>query len=66
MGMALDEPRENDEVFNNDGITYVIDKTLFEQVKPIKVDFVDSPFGSGFSIQANLLMGASCGSSCSC
>jgi len=42
--MALDEPRENDEVFDSDGITYVIDKGLFDQVKPIKVDFVDSAF----------------------
>jgi len=66
LGMALDEPRENDEVFDSDGITYVIDKGLFDQVKPIKVDFVDSAFGSGFSIQSNLAMGASCGSSCSC
>ena len=66
LGMALDEPRENDEVFDSDGITYVIDKGLLDQVKPIKVDFVDSAFGSGFSIQSNLAMGASCGSCCSC
>ncbi len=64
--MALDEQRDNDAVFDDRGITYVIDKGLFEQIKPIKVDFVDSPFGSGFSIQSNMVMGAACGSSCSC
>ena len=66
MGMVLDELREHDEIFDDNGITYVIDRGLFDQVKPIKVDFVDSPFGPGFSIQSSLAMGASCGSSCSC
>jgi len=66
LGMVLDEPGENDEVFDSDGITYLIDKNLFDKVKPIKVDFVASAFGSGFSIQSNLVMRASCGSSCSC
>ncbi len=66
MGMALDEQRENDQVFDEAGITYVIDKNLFEQVKPIKVDFVNSPLGSGFSISSSMSFGGGCGSSCSC
>ena len=64
--MVLDEPRENDKIFDDKGVTYVIDKGLFERVKPIKVDFVNSAFGSGFSIQSRLAMGGSCGGACSC
>jgi iron-sulfur cluster assembly protein len=64
--MALDEQHDEDEVFSTEGITYVIAKDLYNQVKPIKVDFVNSAFGSGFSISSNLAMGGGCGSSCSC
>jgi iron-sulfur cluster assembly protein len=68
--MALDEPKEDDQVFEMNDLTYMINKELFEQVKPISVDFVETPMGSGFSIQSNLNAaggcGSSCGSSCSC
>ncbi len=63
MGMALDEPKEDDQVFDESGITYVINKELFEQVKPIQVDYVQTPRGAGYRITANLAKG--CGS-CSC
>jgi iron-sulfur cluster assembly protein len=68
--MALDEPKENDKVVENNGITYMINQDLFEQVKPISVDFADSAYGSGFNIKSNLKReGGGCGSgssSCSC
>lgn len=64
--MALDEPGEADHVFDDRGLKYVIDKMLFEQVKPIKLDYVDSPMGSGFNIASNLKSETSCGGSCSC
>jgi Fe-S cluster assembly iron-binding protein IscA len=49
--MALDEPQENDEVIKDNGITYLIDKELLDQAKPINVDFVAA-------------CGSSCGTSC--
>jgi Fe-S cluster assembly iron-binding protein IscA len=61
--MALDESREDDEVFKESGITYAVNKQLFEQVKPINIDFVNTPRGSGYRISANLAK--ECGS-CSC
>jgi len=64
--MALDEPRENDESFENSGISYVIEKDLLERVQPVKVDYVTSAFGSGFKIDSSLVSGGGCGSSCSC
>ena len=62
--MALDEPREDDEIIEDNNINYLIKKELFEQAKPINVDF-DSAMGSGFSISSQLNTGATCGTSCS-
>lgn len=64
--MALDESRDNDEVFDDRGLKYVVDKELYDRVKPIKVDYVSSPYGSGFSISSSMAAGSGCGGSCSC
>jgi len=64
LRMTLDQPQENDETFHDQGLTFLIDKQLFEQVKPIKIDYVRtaSDDGDGFSISANLSKGVSSGS----
>jgi iron-sulfur cluster assembly protein len=64
--MALDEPKDDDEIVNNNGITFLVNKQLLEQVKPVKVDFVESTYGSGFSISSNLAKGGTCGSCSTC
>jgi iron-sulfur cluster assembly protein len=61
--MALDEPKEDDQVFDESGITYIVNKQLFEQVKPIQIDFLKTDGGSGYRISANL---AKVRGSCSC
>lgn len=63
LGMVLDEPLTDDEVFKKDGITYAINKQLYEQVNPIQVDYIETAKGSGYRITSNLQK--SCGS-CSC
>lgn len=52
--MALDESQEKDLVFTDRDIQFLIDKDLFEEVKPIRVDFVDSFRGSGFKLTSSL------------
>jgi len=64
--MALDESRENDQVFDDRGLTYVVEKALYENIKPIRVDYVNSAMGSGFNISSSMAIGQSCGGSCSC
>jgi Fe-S cluster assembly iron-binding protein IscA len=65
--MALDEPGKDDEVFDKEGTKFVIEKDIFDQAKPINVDYVESPQGSGFRVTSSLsAAGASCGSGCSC
>ncbi len=66
IGMGLDEPEENDEIIKDNGVTYLIEKTLLDQVKPISVDFVESERGSGFSISSSLPKGEGCKSCSSC
>ena len=66
LGMALDEPLEDDEILKDNGMTYLINKELFEQAKPINIDFTESEMGSGFSISSSMEAGDACGGSCSC
>jgi Fe-S cluster assembly iron-binding protein IscA len=64
--MALDEPKEGDETFKKDGLTFIINKEVLELAKPIAVDFVSTQHGSGFRLTSSLDTGSSCGKSCSC
>jgi Fe-S cluster assembly iron-binding protein IscA len=64
--MALDEPQEADVTYVEQGVTFAIEKGLFETVKPIRVDYVESAEGSGFHLSSSLATGGGCGSSCDC
>ena len=68
MRLVLDEPKDNDEKFEVDGLTYLIDKDLGVQSGAVKVDYVDNGWQAGFVLSAAnpLGGGGSCGSSCSC
>ena len=61
--MVPDEPHDDDMTFNDKGLTFLVRKELFERLKPIRVDYVDSPMGSGFRISSNLTK--ACGPCCS-
>jgi Fe-S cluster assembly iron-binding protein IscA len=62
--MALDEPMKEDLEFSDRDVKFIIDKKLFEEVKPINVDFVESAAGSGFKLTSSLAAGAGCEGSC--
>ena len=71
--MALDESQESDEVFDEDGLTFVIDRALLQIAKPIRVDFAMTHKGAEFAISSAILENTcslakdihSCQSSCS-
>jgi len=48
--LALDEPKETDEVFEINDVTFLVDKALKKYVKAIKVDYNDAGWRPGFSI----------------
>jgi iron-sulfur cluster assembly protein len=53
--MALDEQKEDDEVFTERGVTFVIEKALFERVKPIRIGYTHSILGSGYTLESELM-----------
>jgi iron-sulfur cluster assembly protein len=63
--MALDEPKDTDNVFDIDGFKYIVDKELMKEADPIKVDF--SGFGFHIDCGINFEEGCSaCGTSTAC
>jgi Fe-S cluster assembly iron-binding protein IscA len=58
--MALDEPRDNDLTFIDQGITFAIEKKVFDEVRPIRIDYVESPTGSGFQLKSSLPSSGCC------
>jgi Fe-S cluster assembly iron-binding protein IscA len=55
--MALDEQKDNDEVFAEKGATFVIEKALFDRVKPIRIGYTHSTLGSGYTLESELMKG---------
>ena len=75
LGLALDEEKTTDELFNLEHLTFIVEKNLLQQCGGITVDYLDAGSRSGFSISCtNPLPGAgggcssgSCGSGgCGC
>ena len=60
MGMALDEPKETDEVFDGDGFKVVADRHLLEEMGGVTVAYQSSAFGSGFVIRPKGAHSGSC------
>lgn len=42
--MALDEQRDNDEIYEVEGFQYLVDKEFLEKAQPIKVDYIVNGF----------------------
>lgn len=38
FGVALEKQRKNDEILNEKGFTFIIEKKIWDQLKPIKID----------------------------
>ncbi|QCQ22466.1 hypothetical protein FDQ92_10010 [Desulfoglaeba alkanexedens ALDC] len=66
--MVLDEPNDNDEVFEVNGFTMIVEKALMDLTQALTVDYVDYGMMSGFRIdcQVPIGTGGGCGTSCSC
>ena len=59
LAMALDEPKETDDVYDVNGFQFIMDKDFGERAKPVKVDFL----GYGFRIESSIEFNQ--GSACS-
>jgi Fe-S cluster assembly iron-binding protein IscA len=56
--MALDEQKENDDVFTVKDVTFIVENKLFERVKPIYIGYTHSTLGSGFTLKSELMKDA--------
>lgn len=52
--MALDKQKIDDESFTDREITFLVEKKLFEKVKPIRIGFTHSTLGLGYTIESEL------------
>ncbi len=64
LGLMMDEVKEGDETITNRGIQYVINKDLLYVERPLKIDFVEGPGGSGFRVTSSLTGRSGFGGSC--
>lgn len=72
--MVLDEPKDTDDSYDIDGLTYLIDKDLAQKSGDVKVDFVDNGWQQGFMVSSAMPLdggggcsgGCDSGGSCSC
>ncbi|MBU1232102.1 MAG: IscA/HesB family protein [Proteobacteria bacterium] len=71
LGLAVDEAKESDKVFDHDGVSFVVDKELSVSCGAIKVDFIVDKSGcgcggGGFAVTSEkAIAGGNSGCSCS-
>ena len=59
MGLVLDEQKENDEVFEEGGLKFVVGNDL-DQFEGFKVEYSNSFLKKGFSVSIIGMSGGSC------
>lgn len=66
LGLALDEPKDNDKTFEFNDLNFLIEESLLNSTGGVKVDYIDAGQRSGFSITSTNPMGGGGCSSGSC
>ena len=62
--LALDKAKEDDHVFDHEGIAVLVDKVSMQFVFGSEVDYVDGLQGAGFTVNnPNVVAACGCGSS---
>ncbi|MGB7588431.1 MAG: iron-sulfur cluster insertion protein ErpA [Solirubrobacterales bacterium] len=62
--LAFDRPKDDDHVFEVDGVAVVVDKTSMQFVFGSEVDYVEGLQGAGFQVNnPNVVAACGCGSS---
>ena len=62
--MALDEPKDDDSVQDENGFQLIIQQSLLDQTGGLSVDFLTGPLRKGFQIQASSQSGGCSSSGC--
>lgn len=62
LALALDEQKSGDQIIEVDGYSFLMDEPLFEQARPVTVDFDQQ---MGFAVQSNMKFPENTGGGCS-
>jgi len=63
LGLALDEPKENDKVYDENELTFLVEDSLLETCGDINVEYIEAGPRSGFGISStNPIGGGGCSS----
>lgn len=63
--MALDESKDNDATYQENGITFLVDNGLLKTTGEIKIDYINDGYRSGFAISSAIPVGGGgCKSGC--
>jgi Fe-S cluster assembly iron-binding protein IscA len=60
FGLSFGKKNDNDVVYKSGGLTFLIDKALLQESKPIRIDYADGTPGVKFSISSSLGSTATC------
>ena len=60
-GMALDQPKDGDEILDHGGVQFLIDPASTEKLRGSTVDYHDGPEGVGFRIKNSAPPQGGCG-----
>ncbi|MCK9175955.1 MAG: IscA/HesB family protein [Desulforhopalus sp.] len=68
LGLALDEPKDNDKTYDKENLKFLVEADLFDTTGDITVDYVEAGTNSGFGITSEKSVGGGscCGSCGSC
>ena len=62
--LALDEKRDDDQIFDHEGIPLIVDPASLRYVDGSQVDYTESLMGAGFEVKnPNVVASCGCGSS---
>jgi len=54
LGMALSEVQEADEIFDYDGVSFVVNRQLCDMAAPFEVDLAETPAGTQLAISCTI------------
>jgi len=67
LSLALDEPKETDEVYDHNGVRYIVDGELKRLTGGITIDYVEMGWRSGFTITSERpILGGVCSTTGGC
>ncbi len=53
MGLTLDVSKNNEQIFNINGVDMMIDKSVLPYTNEGQIDYIDNAYGTGFVVSGS-------------